>query len=247
MLCVAALALSCIVTASAQNVVPVTKEPNHHLAVSNEYVRAFKVEVAPNSETLYHQHDNDYVYVTIGDADLTNMPLNAAPTPLKLKDGETRFAKAPLTHKVGNNLDQPFRNVTIELLKGIGTPICGLAGGEKTCPRGWDTGGGVEGAHTVAASGGYYETLLDSQNVIVKAVSLDPESAAPATLMGDGPLLIVPISKAKLKIMGNAEFGEHEPGETIWVPANSKRFIKNLSSKPIRFVIIGFKGIVVEQ
>jgi len=237
------------VAASAQTVVPVNKEPSHHLAISNEYVRVFKVEVAPKAETLYHQHDYDYVYVTIGDADLTNTRLNAAPATLKLKDGETRFAKAPLIHKVRNNLDQPFRNVTIELLKGTGNPICGLANGEKTCGGGggWGTGGGVEGGHSATVSGGGYETLLDSENLIVNTVSVDPGSTVPDTLIGEGPLLIVPISKARLKIMGNTEFGERDPGETIWVPGNSKRFIKNLSSKPIKFVMLEFKGIAVEQ
>ena len=36
--------------------VEITAEPSHHLAVENEYIRAFKVEVAPHTATLMHRH-----------------------------------------------------------------------------------------------------------------------------------------------------------------------------------------------
>ena len=49
-------------------VVPIDKEPSHHLVFENEYVRVFSVEVAPHSETKYHQHDRDYVWVALGDS-----------------------------------------------------------------------------------------------------------------------------------------------------------------------------------
>ena len=242
-LCAAALAIFCIVDASAQTVVPVKKESSHHLAISNEYVRVFKVEVAPKAETLYHQHDYDYVYVTIGDADLKNTRLNAAPAALKVKDGETRFAKAPLIHKVRNNLDQPFRNVTIELLRGIGNPLCGLARGEKTCGTGggWGSGGGgVEGGHPLPPYGGGYDTLLDSQNLAVAEVSLDPGSTTPANLGSEGPLLVVPISTTKMKI-GAGQSQQYEAGDPVWIPASENHLITNSSDTRIRFVVLEFK------
>src|SRR5580704_7524773 len=40
--------------------VEITAEPSHHLALDNEYVRVFKVEVAPHSSTLMHRHRHDY-------------------------------------------------------------------------------------------------------------------------------------------------------------------------------------------
>jgi hypothetical protein len=48
----AALLASSLLSASAQTVVPITSEPDHHLAFSNDYVRVFKVEVPPKAETL---------------------------------------------------------------------------------------------------------------------------------------------------------------------------------------------------
>jgi quercetin dioxygenase-like cupin family protein len=101
--------------AKASAVVPITKEPSHHLVLENEYVRVFKVEVAPHSETLYHQHDVDYVFVTLGDSDVESVRVGEQPVRLQLKDGETRFTKGGFAHKAVNLSDKPFVNVTVEL------------------------------------------------------------------------------------------------------------------------------------
>jgi hypothetical protein len=105
---------------SAPGVVPIKKEPSHHLVFENEYVRVFKVEVAPHAETLYHKHDVDYVFVTLGDSDVESVRVGEQPVRLQLKDGETRFTKGGFAHKAVNKSDKPFVNVTVELTKGAG-------------------------------------------------------------------------------------------------------------------------------
>jgi hypothetical protein len=52
-------------TAQAPPEVEITAEPGHQFALENEYVRVFKVEVAPHSATSY-RHRHDYIYVTLG-------------------------------------------------------------------------------------------------------------------------------------------------------------------------------------
>jgi quercetin dioxygenase-like cupin family protein len=99
-------------------VVPIAKEPSHHLVFENEYVRVFKVEVAPHAETLYHKHDVDYVFVTLGDSDVESVRVGEPTVRLQLKDGETRFTKGGFAHKAVNRSDKPFVNVTVELKKG---------------------------------------------------------------------------------------------------------------------------------
>jgi hypothetical protein len=106
--------------ASPVNVVPITKEPSHHLVFENEYVRVFKVEVAPHAETQYHKHDVDYVFVTLGDSDVESVRVGEPPVRLQLKDGETRFTKGGFAHKAVNLSDKPFVNVTVELKKSVG-------------------------------------------------------------------------------------------------------------------------------
>jgi quercetin dioxygenase-like cupin family protein len=97
--------------------VPVLSEPHHHLAVENEYIRAFKVEVPPHSETLLHRHEHDYVLVTLGAAHIVNAVEGKPPVDLNLADGETRFLRAPLVHVAKDLSDTPFRNITVELLQ----------------------------------------------------------------------------------------------------------------------------------
>jgi len=102
---------------SQQPSVDITAEPSHHLVFQNEYLRAFDVTVAPKASTLVHRHDHDYVFVTLGDADLVNARVGEKPTPLQLKDGETRYTPGGFAHAATNNSDQPFHNITIDLLQ----------------------------------------------------------------------------------------------------------------------------------
>src|ERR1700674_3989950 len=95
--------------------VRITSEPSHHLALENEYIRVFKVEVAPHASTLMHHHRHDYVFVTLGDAHVSNEVEGKPPVDLKLSDGEVRFVAGNFAHVAKNLSDQPFRNATIEL------------------------------------------------------------------------------------------------------------------------------------
>ena len=59
------LLLTAVVLSAQTNAtkeVEITAEPSHHLALENNYVRVFKVEVAPHAATLMHRHRHDYVF-----------------------------------------------------------------------------------------------------------------------------------------------------------------------------------------
>ena len=92
-------------------------EPHHHLKIENEYVRVYYVEVPPHDETQLHQHDHDYLFVTLGDSDVMNAVLDKPEVHLTLKDGETHFTRGGFAHVARNLADTPFRNVTVELLR----------------------------------------------------------------------------------------------------------------------------------
>ena len=92
-------------------------EPHHHLKIENEYVRAYYVEVPPHDQTQLHQHDHDYLFVSLGPADVINAVLNKPEVHLVLNDGETHFTRGGFAHVARNVSDAPFRNITIELMK----------------------------------------------------------------------------------------------------------------------------------
>jgi quercetin dioxygenase-like cupin family protein len=228
----------------AQTVVPITGERNHHLVISNEYVRVFQVEVPPRAETLYHQHNYDYLYVAIGDADVTSTRLHENPVTIRLKDGEVELAKGPFAHKASNNRDQPFRNVTIELLGGIGTPTCGLAGGKKSC------GIGPRAAERItdtsdARRRGFAMTstpLLRSSGLTVHRVTLEGHADADLSLWSTGPSLLVPISEIDLRStsQNSTKTILRHAGAPVWVPEADTK-LTNLSQSA-EFILISLSS-----
>lgn len=102
---------------STDRAVPISEEHHHHLVMENEYVRVYEVEVPAHEATLMHQHDRDYVYIVMGDADVTNQVQGKPAAKLHLSDTAVNFSKGPFAHIATNDGDKPFRNVTIELLK----------------------------------------------------------------------------------------------------------------------------------
>jgi quercetin dioxygenase-like cupin family protein len=120
--CMIALLAVFSLRAQAQEPMPlahgnVPGEPHHHLKIENEYVRAYYVEVPPHEDTQLHQHDQDYIYVSLGPADVVNAVRDKPEVHLQLKHGETHFTRGGFAHVARNLSDAPFRNVTIELLK----------------------------------------------------------------------------------------------------------------------------------
>src|SRR5439155_12777699 len=94
--------------------VPATREPHHTVKLDNQYVRVLDVTVPPFDGTLYHIHENPYVYVSIGAATLKAQVEGANEiVDLILKDREVRYSPV-VTHRVGNVGATPFRNITIQ-------------------------------------------------------------------------------------------------------------------------------------
>ena len=88
--------------------VEITAEPDHHLALENERVRVFRVEVPANASTLLHRHRHDYLFVTLGDSRVANEVEGKAPVELTLADGETRFTPGNFAHKASASSTSPI-------------------------------------------------------------------------------------------------------------------------------------------
>src|ERR1700737_3880501 len=88
---IALLVATVHVAAQDAGAVALKAEPHHHLAFENDYVRAFHVEVGPHQSTLLHRHDRDYVFISLGDASVTNAVAGLPEAQVKLKDADARF------------------------------------------------------------------------------------------------------------------------------------------------------------
>jgi quercetin dioxygenase-like cupin family protein len=208
--------------------VEITAEPSHHVALENEYVRVFQVEVAPHTATLMHRHRHDYFYVTIGDAQISNEVEGKPPVEVKFADGETRFAPGNFAHIAKNLADQPFRNVTIELLQDekmrSAVSRWPMEGGDKTFP-------GVR-----------VKVLFVKDGVRVSEVNLDPGATVPSH-HHDGPYLMVAISELDLRsdVEGKEPMAaKSKPGDVKWLQGGYTHTLTNTGKQAARLVTLEF-------
>src|SRR5580658_10137669 len=209
--------LFCLIAtlAAAQAAAPeveLTAEPHHHLTLENKYVRVFNVEVPPHTDTLMHWHRHDYIYVTLGATEVVNAVKDKPPATVKLQDGETRFTPAPFAHIARNLTDQPFRNVTIEILEDETL---------RNSTAHWDEDRALD-----ILQGGTKQILFVKDGIRVTEFELQPGGVVPKHDY-TGPHLLVAVSDLDLlenEIHRNAggqapTSGHFKSGDSKWLPA----------------------------
>jgi len=212
-------------------------EPHHHLRIDNEFVRAYYVEVAPHDETQLHQHDHDYIYVSLGPADVANAVLDKPDVHLSLKNGETRFTHGGFAHVARNLSDAPFRNITIELLKASGEPrnLCAQIVPNLASAGCDKTNGTARGGHGFSV-----ETQLEADAMRLNLVRLDPETEhAGVSLEADSLLVPLEGSDVQIKIQGEPPKILHG-GELAWIGRNVNGGVWNPGKNPASYLQLTF-------
>jgi quercetin dioxygenase-like cupin family protein len=210
--------------------VEITAEPSHRVVLENETIRAFKVEVAPQTATLVHRHRHDYFSVSLGAAHISNEVVGKPAVEVNLGDGDTRFVAGNFAHVARNLSDKPFRNVTIELLQDEdeksrkATSRWPEETGEKTFP------------------GGHSKILFVKDGVRVSEVNLEPAAVVPSH-HHDGPHLLVAVSDLDLRsdVEGSGPVPrKFKAGDIKWVPGGYTHTVTNVGKSPARFVTLEF-------
>jgi quercetin dioxygenase-like cupin family protein len=208
--------------------VEITAEPAHHLVLDNEYVRAFDVEVAPHAATLMHRHRHDYFAIMRGDAHISNEVEGKPPVEVNFHDGDTRFTSGNFAHIARNLSDQPFRNVTIELMQDEKL--------RQTASH-WS-----EESGEMTFTGGRRKILFVKDGVRVTELNLNPGATVPSH-HHDGPHLVVAISDLDLRsdVEGQAPMpSKFKAGEVKWVPGGYTHTVTNVGKTPARLVALEF-------
>lgn len=223
------LILSWAAAIAAAPEVEITAEPSHHFAIENEHIRVFKVEVAAHTSTLMHRHRHDYLFVTLGDSHVSNEVAGKAPAELNLADGETRFTPGNFAHIAHNLSDQPFRNVTIELMEDEKT---------RTAPSPWPMEGGDR-----EFPGGKIKILFVRDGARVAMNELESGATVPSH-HHDGPHLLVAVSDLNIRSdvdgMGPMP-GKFKSGDVKWLPGGYTHTLTNTGTAVARFVTVEFK------
>jgi quercetin dioxygenase-like cupin family protein len=223
-----AIALLALPMLAATPEVEVTAEPSHHLVLENEYLRVFKVEVAPHAATLMHRHRHDYVFVTLGKSHVSNQVDGKAPVELNLADGDTRFVPGSFAHIARNLAETPFRNVTIEIVQD--EPL-------RSAPASWP-----EGSDETMFAGGRTKVLFVKDGVRGSEVDLDAGATLPSH-PHRGPYLLVAISALDLRsdVEGMGPMpGKFKAGDIKWLPGGYTHTLTSTGEHAARFVTVEF-------
>lgn len=227
------VALLLALTVSAQTPaaeVEITAEPSHHLALQNQYVRVFQVEVAPNAATLMHRHRHDYLFVSIGASEVSNQVAGKPPVTLKLQDGEVRAVDGNFAHIARNLAATPFRNVTIELLQDEKA--------HTTPPPSWDDDRSLQVLH-----GGTQEILFVKDGVRVSETELQIAGSVPKHHHAH-PHLVIAVTDLLLRndVPGKPTSNiEMKSGDIKWIEAGLTHSITNVGNAEAKFVTLEFQ------
>jgi hypothetical protein len=198
--------------------VPVDQEPRHHLKLANAETRVFDVTVPQSDTTRFHIHASDYVFVTFGGASLMAQALGADPTPLVLKDGEVRFTKGPITHRVWNPSGPAFHNLTIEVL-----------------------GSASNAARPLPTRSGTDSVVLENERV--RAVRVTLPAGGQSTHQHTGPWLVVAVHAGRL---ADEDAASHtslvlDPATFAWHAKAGRHRVRNSGSEQLELIEVEFK------
>jgi quercetin dioxygenase-like cupin family protein len=227
--CLALLLFStvCALGGDSDAAVPISQEPHHHLILQNEYTRVWEVNVAPNESTLMHHHDNDYVAVILTPSHVRNAVEGKPVTTGNAGVGEVRFTTAPMTHRLTDMGEKPYRNLIVEILRKDAHKS-----GEQKPERGLEVG-----------HGGLSDTVIDNDQVRVQDVQI----AAGGMLHKHThkfPFLVVALTDLELHNMPQgkpAKTVSQKAGEVKWIGAGTTHEMMNMAKQEARFIEVEFK------
>jgi quercetin dioxygenase-like cupin family protein len=223
------IAFSLLLSAQTAQV-EITAEPGHHLVLENQYVRVFKVEVAPNASTLMHHHGHDYIYVTQGISQVENDVAGKPSIKLTLQDGETHFVPGGFAHIAKNLSDHPFRNITIELLEDEKA--------RHSPPPKWDE---ERGLHIL--NRGTRDILFVKDGVRVSDLELQPGGVAPKHHHA-GPHLVVAVTDLDLRsdIEGKGPSQiQLKAGDVAWSKGGATHTLTNIGKQNAKLITLEFQ------
>jgi quercetin dioxygenase-like cupin family protein len=212
-------------------------EPHHHLALHNDYVKVFNVEVAPGDSIILHSHDQDTIAIAIGDQLVTvGIPGKSIPQS-KNADGQVRLQRSGYIHSTHLDGDTPYHTVAVELMQpqtGFHN-ICAeiLPGQPQNCPK-----------EVVIPIGAFsVQVLLESDQTSASLVQVQPHQSMK---VGESrPEVVVALDPATISGTPKDPGKTLKPGDFVWLDGSSGqgRSYKNDASKDARFIEIDFKPV----
>jgi quercetin dioxygenase-like cupin family protein len=209
--------------------VEIASEPSHQQIFQNDYIRVFKVEIAPHAATLMHRHHHDYFLVALSSTNLSNEISGKPPASLEVGQGEVRFAEGNFAHRAKNLGDQPFPYVTIEYLKD--------AEAHTSPPPKWD-----EDRALHVHMKGTQDVLFVKDGIRVSDFQLQPGGMV-HNQHHPGPRLIVAVSDVDIRssMAGKSTPIQLKSGEVMWLRGGITDLLMNAGNQPARWITLEFR------
>ncbi len=222
--------------------VPLTAEHHHHLVFSDPQVRAFYVVIPVKDQTLVHQHDVNYVWVGLGEADVVNATVNKQPVRLHSKDDMLHFSPGHFAHKAINVGDTTYRNVTVELLQDQKNPrnLCQevLEGKPLHCVPA--TAGRVEQGPGVTVQPDFATDEIEFDTVSVApgdTVKLSGEAIPPVVIaLSHTTASADPVSADSI----HANPKKLQAGDVVSAKKDAALTLRNTGAGPAKFLVFNF-------
>ena len=216
-------------------VLPLEAEPHHHLALKNEYVKVYQVEVAPRDSVKLHRHDTDAISLSLSDSLVTVHFPGKTDVQQKLVYGQIRLQARGYVHSTLVEGEVPFRNVTVELLlpqaKERNRCAQVIAGQPLDCPA--------------AQAGGRLLSLgqpqFETDQTYIGLVRVPPHERVVVEEPGRATLLVALDGGAVRRSETGGE-SSLRAGDFAWVDqGKAGETFRNDSGKEVRFVSFAFK------
>jgi uncharacterized Zn-binding protein involved in type VI secretion len=210
-------------------------EPHHHLALHNDYVKVFNVEVSPGDSIVLHSHDQDTVAIAIGDQ-LVTVGIPGKPDfHQKNADAQVRLQRSGYIHSTHVDGDTPYHTVAVELMRPQTNfhNVCAeiLAGQPLNCPL-------IDPNLRIVSDS---QPLLESNETRAWLISLLPHKSMK---VGESePEVIVALDAATISGTSKEPAKTLKAGDFVWLDGGSGkvRVYKNVGAKGARFIEIVFQ------
>ncbi|MDP9159065.1 MAG: hypothetical protein M3O09_02395 [Acidobacteriota bacterium] len=226
--------LSVALTAQIDKIIPLSSEPHHHLALHNEYVNVYKVEVGAHDSVLLHRHDFDAVSIMLNDAQVTVKTPGKPEAHRNLIFGQVRLQPQGYVHSTTIDGDSTYRNITVELLlpQHDEHNLCFPAIPDQSlhCPDVEPTQSGKQ-------------LQFESNETSVSMISLSPHQTLPLAKL-DSSQLVVALD-TDLAWQDNEAKPERtlKSGDFVWLDIGKGVSLHNVGDHESRLVVFIFKPV----
>ena len=217
-----------------RGVITMDQEPHHHLALQNDFVKVFKVEVSPGDAIVLHRHDQDTIAIAVGDQEVTIGIPGKPDVHQKNADAQVRLQRGGYVHSTRVDGKTPYHTVAVELLHPQTNfhNLCVevLPSQPLDCPE-------VSSGPSAPFNS---QPLLESKETRARLVRVLPHQSM--NLVGfPASQLIVALDAASISVGPSKESVEAlQLGDFVWIDGGHRRVYQNQTEKETRFIQIIF-------